>query len=75
MSELKRLTDVLLDYPHVWIMTDDMYEHLTYDGFEFCTPAQVEPRLYDRVLNGEWSVKGLCDDGLADRLCWRAEGV
>ena len=50
VAELKRLTDVLLDYPHVWIMTDDMYEHLTYDGFEFCTPAQVEPRLYDRVL-------------------------
>ena len=49
-AELKALTDVLLRHPHVWVMTDDMYEHLTYDGFEFCTPAQVEPALYDRTL-------------------------
>ncbi|MFA7457192.1 MAG: aminotransferase class I/II-fold pyridoxal phosphate-dependent enzyme, partial [Micavibrio sp.] len=35
---------------HVWVLTDDMYEHLVYDGFEFCTPAQVEPALYDRTL-------------------------
>ncbi len=49
-DELKALTDVLLRHPHVWIMTDDMYEHLVYDGFKFCTPAQVEPRLYDRTL-------------------------
>ncbi len=49
-DELKALTDVLMKYPHVWVMTDDMYEHLVYDGFEFCTPAQVEPGLYDRTL-------------------------
>ncbi len=49
-QELKSLTDVLLRHPHVWIMTDDMYEHLAYDGFEFCTPAQVEPELYNRTL-------------------------
>ncbi|MFK7868579.1 MAG: pyridoxal phosphate-dependent aminotransferase [Roseobacter sp.] len=49
-DELKELTDVLLRHPHVWIMTDDMYEHLVYGDFEFCTPAQVEPRLYDRTL-------------------------
>lgn len=49
-QELKALTDVLLKHPHVYIMTDDMYEHLVYDGFEFCTPAQVEPKLYDRTL-------------------------
>jgi aspartate aminotransferase len=49
-DELKALTDVLLRHPHVWVMTDDMYEHLAYDGFEFCTPAQVEPQLYDRTL-------------------------
>jgi len=49
-DELKALTDVLMRHPHVWVMTDDMYEHLAYDGFEFCTPAQVEPRLYDRTL-------------------------
>ncbi len=49
-DELKALTDVLLRHPHVWVMTDDMYEHLAYDDFEFCTPAQVEPALYDRTL-------------------------
>ncbi|WP_417473544.1 pyridoxal phosphate-dependent aminotransferase [Leisingera sp.] len=49
-AELKALTEVLLRHPHVWVMTDDMYEHLAYDGFEFCTPAQVEPKLYDRTL-------------------------
>ena len=49
-AELKALTDVLVKYPHVWVMTDDMYEHLVYDGFEFCTPAQIEPALYDRTL-------------------------
>ncbi len=49
-EELKALTDVLLRHPHVWIMTDDMYEHLAYGDFEFCTPAEVEPQLYDRTL-------------------------
>ncbi|MDF1620956.1 pyridoxal phosphate-dependent aminotransferase [Pseudothioclava nitratireducens] len=49
-DELKALTDVLLRHPHVWVMTDDMYEHLAFDGFTFCTPAEVEPRLYDRTL-------------------------
>jgi aspartate aminotransferase len=49
-AELKALTDVLMRHPHVWVMTDDMYEHLAYDRFEFCTPAEVEPGLYDRTL-------------------------
>lgn len=49
-DELKEITDVLMRHPHVWVMTDDMYEHLVYDDFEFCTPAQVEPRIYDRTL-------------------------
>jgi aspartate aminotransferase len=49
-DELKALTDVLLRYPHVWVMSDDMYEHLVFDDFRFCTPAQVEPQLYDRTL-------------------------
>jgi len=49
-AELKALTDVLLRHPHVWVMADDMYEHLVFDDFEFCTPAQVEPALYDRTL-------------------------
>ncbi|WP_339864518.1 pyridoxal phosphate-dependent aminotransferase [Paremcibacter congregatus] len=49
-QEMKALTDVLLKYPHVWVMVDDMYEHIIYDDFEFVTPAQVEPKLYDRTL-------------------------
>ena len=49
-SELKALTDVLLRHPHVWILTDDMYEHLVYGDFVFTTPAQIEPNLMDRTL-------------------------
>ncbi|MCF3593407.1 pyridoxal phosphate-dependent aminotransferase [Rhodobacteraceae bacterium LMO-12] len=49
-DELKGLTDVLMRHPHVWVMTDDMYEHLAYDDFKFCTPAEVEPGLYERTL-------------------------
>ena len=49
-DELKALTDVLMRHPHVWVMSDDMYEHLVYDDFQFCTPAEVEPALYDRTL-------------------------
>jgi len=49
-SELKALTDVLLRHEHVWVLTDDMYEHLAYDDFKFCTPAEVEPKLYERTL-------------------------
>jgi len=49
-AEMKALTDVLVRHPHVWVMSDDMYEHIVYDDFEFVTPAQVEPRLYERTL-------------------------
>jgi aspartate aminotransferase len=49
-AELRALADVLLRYPHVFILTDDMYEHLVYDGFEYWTIAQVEPGLYERTL-------------------------
>jgi aspartate aminotransferase len=49
-AELKALADVLLRHPHVWILTDDMYEHLVFGDFEFSTIAQVEPGLYDRTL-------------------------
>jgi aspartate aminotransferase len=49
-AELKALTDVLLRHPHVWILTDDIYEHLTYGDFKFTTPAQVEPALISRTL-------------------------
>ncbi len=49
-ADLKALADVLLRYPQVWVLTDDMYEHLLYDGFEFATIAEVEPKLYERTL-------------------------
>ncbi|WP_376871760.1 pyridoxal phosphate-dependent aminotransferase [Albirhodobacter sp. R86504] len=49
-AELKALTDVLLRHPHVWVMTDDMYEHLAFGDFKFATPAEVEPKLYERTL-------------------------
>ena len=62
-SELKALTDVLVRHPHVWILTDDMYEHLTYDNFVFTTPAQVEPSLYDRTLTMNGVSKAYCMTG------------
>jgi len=62
-DELKALTDVLLRHPHVHIMTDDMYEHLAYDDFRFCTPAQVEPALYDRTLTVNGVSKAYCMTG------------
>ncbi|QIE45317.1 pyridoxal phosphate-dependent aminotransferase [Pseudohalocynthiibacter aestuariivivens] len=49
-AHLKALADVLLEHPHVMVMTDDMYEHLRFDGWEFATIAAVEPKLMDRVL-------------------------
>ena len=49
-TELKGLTDVLMRHSHVWVMSDDMYEHLVFDDFKFATPAQIEPGLYDRTL-------------------------
>jgi aspartate aminotransferase len=48
--ELKGLTDVLMKHPHVWVLTDDMYEHLVYGGFKFTTVLEIEPGLYDRTL-------------------------
>ncbi|WP_374300002.1 pyridoxal phosphate-dependent aminotransferase [Ferrovibrio sp.] len=62
-DELKALTDVLLRHPHVWILTDDMYEHLTYDNFVFTTPAQVEPALYERTLTMNGVSKAYCMTG------------
>ena len=49
-DEMKKITDMLMRHPQVWVLTDDMYEHLTYGDFEFVTPAQVEPSLYERTL-------------------------
>lgn len=62
-DELKALTDVLMRHPHVWILTDDMYEHLAYDDFKFATPAQVEPGLYDRTLTMNGVSKAYCMTG------------
>src|SRR5438034_60548 len=47
-ADMKAITDVLVRHPQVHVLTDDMYEHLVYDDFKFCTPAEVEPKLYER---------------------------
>jgi aspartate aminotransferase len=62
-AEMKALTDVLLRHEQVWVLTDDMYEHLVYDGFEFVTPAQVEPALKDRILTMNGVSKAYCMTG------------
>jgi aspartate aminotransferase len=62
-AEMKALTDVLVKHPHVWILTDDMYEHLIYDDFKFVTPAQIEPKLYDRTLTMNGVSKSYCMTG------------
>jgi aspartate aminotransferase len=62
-DELKALTDVLVRHPHVAVMSDDMYEHLVYDDFKFYSPAQVEPRLYDRTLTVNGVSKAYCMTG------------
>jgi aspartate aminotransferase len=61
--ELKALARVLLDHPRVWILTDDMYEHVLYDGFEFATIAQIEPALYPRTLTLNGVSKAYCMTG------------
>jgi aspartate aminotransferase len=62
-AEMKALTDVLLRHPHVHVMSDDMYEHLVYDDFVFATPAQVEPKLYERTLTINGVSKAYCMTG------------
>jgi aspartate aminotransferase len=62
-DELKVITDVLVRHPHVWVMTDDMYEHLVYDDFTFYSPAQLEPKLYDRTLTVNGVSKAYCMTG------------
>jgi len=61
--ELRALADVLLRHPQVWILTDDMYEHVLYDDFEFATIAQVEPALYARTLTLNGVSKAYCMTG------------
>ena len=62
-AELKAVTDVLLRHPHVHVMADDMYEHLVYDDFRFFSPAQLEPRLYERTLTVNGVSKAYCMTG------------
>lgn len=62
-EQLRALADVLLRHPHVLVLSDDIYEHLIYDDFEFATPAQVEPALYDRTLTLNGVSKAYCMTG------------
>jgi len=62
-NEVKAITDVLMKHPHVWLLTDDMYEHLVYDDFVFFSPAQVEPGLYERTLTLNGFSKAYCMTG------------
>src|SRR4029077_17514029 len=61
--DLREIADVLLKHEHVWVMTDDMYEHLVYDDFDYKTIAQVEPRLYERTLTVNGVSKTYCMTG------------
>jgi aspartate aminotransferase len=62
-EEMKALTDVLMRHDHVWVMPDDIYEHIVYDDFEFTTPAQVEPGLIGRTLTLNGMSKAYCMTG------------
>jgi aspartate aminotransferase len=70
---LKALATVLLDHPHVWVLTDDMYEHILYDGFKFATIAQVEPKLYPRTLTMNGCSKAYSMTGWRIGYCAAAE--
>ena len=72
-DELKELGAVLKKHPHVWVMTDDMYEHLVYDDFKFTTIAQVVPELYERTLTLNGVSKAYCMTGW--RVGWAAGPV
>ena len=61
--EMRQICDVLLPHPRVWVLTDDIYEHVVYDGFRFTTPAQIEPRLYERTLTLNGCSKAYCMTG------------
>ncbi len=62
-AEVKAITDVLMKHKHVWLLTDDMYEHLLYDGLKFHTPVAVEPGIYDRTLTMNGLSKAYCMTG------------
>ena len=74
-DEMKAIAAVLMKHPHVWVMTDDMYEHLIYDGFEFCTIADVEPRLKDRTLTVNGASKTYAMTGWRIGFCGGPKGL
>ena len=63
LDDMRAITEVLKKHEHVWVLTDDMYEHLVYDDFRFVTPAQVEPALYERTLTMNGVSKAYCMTG------------
>jgi len=68
-EQLKGLTDVLIKHPQVWILSDDMYEHLVFGGFKFHTIVEVEPKLYDRTLTMNGVSKAYCMTGWRIGYC------
>ncbi|MGI9440168.1 MAG: pyridoxal phosphate-dependent aminotransferase [Parvibaculales bacterium] len=68
-EELKKLTDVLVQHKNIWVLTDDIYEHLIYDDFVFATPAQVEPQLFERTLTMNGVSKAYCMTGWRIGYC------
>ncbi|WP_316976851.1 pyridoxal phosphate-dependent aminotransferase [Shumkonia mesophila] len=69
-ADLRTVADVLLRHPHVWVLSDDMYEKIVYDNFAFSTIAEVEPRLYERTLTLNGASKAYCMTGW--RVGWAA---
>lgn len=74
-DHLKALTDVLMKHPHVWVLTDDMYEHLVYGGFRYTTILEVEPGLYDRTLTMNGVSKAYAMTGWRIGYCGAPEGL
>ncbi len=74
-EEMKAIAAVLKKHPHVWILTDDMYEHLVYDGFEFCTIAEVEPSLKERTLTVNGASKTYAMTGWRVGFCGGPKGL
>ena len=74
-EQLKALTDVLIRHPHVWVLTDDMYEHLVYGGFKFSTVAEVEPGLYERTLTMNGVSKAYAMTGWRIGYCGGSEAL
>jgi len=74
-AQLKALAEVLLKHPQVWVLTDDIYEHLVYGGFQFATIAQVEPNLYERTVTMNGVSKAYAMTGWRIGFCGCHEGL